>query len=107
MSLEHTHFSPSPPTFHPTPYALCPLCTISELSLAGLPPVDPSRAREPALLLPCGHLVGAKCWTLYSLQVPDSEPVCCPLAGCRTPLTFPVCGCAFEPHPLRGKGRRQ
>lgn len=102
MSLEHTLLSPTPLTHHPAPYALCPICLTSELSLAGIPPVDPSRAREPALLLPCSHLVGAKCWTLYSLQIPDSELVCCPIAGCRTPLNFPVCGCGFEPYLLRG-----
>lgn len=102
MSLEHTLFSPTPPTYHPTPYALCPLCLTSELSLAGIPPADPSRRREPTLLLPCSHLVGAKCWILYSLQIPDSDPVCCPIAGCRTLLNFPVCGCGFEPYPLRG-----
>ncbi|KAK1832590.1 hypothetical protein QBC39DRAFT_404496 [Podospora conica] len=105
MSLEHHLLSPTPPPpFHPSPYALCPLCLKSELSLAGIPPVHRSLPREPALLLPCGHLVGFACWNTYLNIRPDEgvRPASCPLAGCGAPLAYAVCECEFDAHELRG-----
>ncbi len=95
---------------HPNParpvFVRCPICTVTQLSIRGLrryQPRDPEDLPDfaPGVVLMCGHMACAACWTAYARHALDNAdnrdgdpPLSCPI--CRLVLEHTVCGCNIE-----------
>ncbi|KAK3298438.1 uncharacterized protein B0H64DRAFT_429652 [Chaetomium fimeti] len=89
------------------PFARCPICTHTQLSLRSVPIYTPRNAEDrkdlpdlaPGAMLKCGHMVCRPCWEdvvknhirglLWANE--SYPPIRCPL--CRLKLYHPGCGC--------------
>ncbi len=98
---------------HPEPgrhlFARCPICTMTQLSIRGLPRYQPRDGLgladlpdfAPGVVLICGHMVCHPCWRAYvthEFDMADNHeedpPVSCPV--CRLELAYTVCGCYID-----------
>ncbi|KAK0646845.1 hypothetical protein B0T16DRAFT_511360 [Cercophora newfieldiana] len=97
------------------PYAICPICQLAELRIAGISPsptsttatattaADIDNGLQPAIVLPCTHMMCAPCFhTAAMVAAGSARWFACPI--CREPTTAERCGhsCHVE---LPGEGK--
>lgn len=107
----------SPPADGPAMIAICPICQVTELDIAGLPAPGTTAVPNPlattdedhfaplsvssgAAVLMCGHMGCQACihsW-IRTCAIDMSQPLTCP--ACRASLNFTRCGHPIAPyHP--------
>ncbi|KAK5652191.1 hypothetical protein OQA88_10688 [Cercophora sp. LCS_1] len=90
------HITPPPPTTA-APVGDCTIC-LNPLRILAPPTSTPPAASHPAVALPCGHMLGARCWLDFLCQRDDASLPTCPV--CRAPVYHPHCSHTITPLPI-------
>ncbi|KAG7135154.1 hypothetical protein HYQ45_007015 [Verticillium longisporum] len=100
--ISHSIKRPGNAEFHARPGPACTFCS-ANLDIFAVPPASSSPETEPAVLLHCGHVLGANCMMASAALGSPQCPLClfdttCP--GCRSPVSIPLPTAAEGPRAL-------
>ncbi|KAL9948972.1 hypothetical protein ACHAQF_005255 [Verticillium nonalfalfae] len=100
--IRHSIKHPDNAESHARPGPACTFCS-ANLDIFAVPPASSLPETEPAILLHCGHVLGANCMTASTALGSPQCPLCLfdtTCRGCRAPVSIPLPTAADGPRAL-------